>query len=61
MQRPHNVVGMPAMERAVAEYSVDAAWKTIRPPLCDLDDGSTLSLMVQLRAAEFAMPAYSRQ
>jgi len=58
MQRPHNVVAMPAIDRIVAEYSVDAAWKTVRPPSCDLDDGSTLSLMAQLRAAEFAMPAH---
>jgi 4-hydroxy-tetrahydrodipicolinate synthase len=51
---------IPAMKRAVAEYSGDAAWKTVRPPLCDLDEGSTQSLMAQLRAAEFAMPGYPR-
>lgn len=49
---------IPAMKRAVAEYSGDAAWKTVRPPLCDLDDIGTHSLMAQLRAAEFAMPGY---
>jgi len=51
---------IPAMKRAVAEYSGDAAWKTVRPPLCDLDEGSTQSLMAQLHAAEFAMPGYPR-
>ncbi len=49
---------IPAMKRAVAEYSGDAAWKTVRPPLCDLDDIGTHSLMAQLRAAEFALPGY---
>lgn len=49
---------IPAMKRAVAEYSGDTAWGTVRPPLCDLDERSTLSLKVQLRAAGFAMPGY---
>jgi len=51
---------IPAMKRTVAEYSGDAAWKTVRPPLRDLDDSSTPSLMEQLRAAGFAMPGYPR-
>jgi len=51
---------IPAMKRAVAEYSGDAAWKTVRPPLCNLDDSSTLSLLEQLRDAGFAMPGYPR-
>lgn len=51
---------IPAMKRAVAAYSGDAAWKTVRPPLCELDDSHTLSLMDQLRSAGFAMPGYPR-
>jgi 4-hydroxy-tetrahydrodipicolinate synthase len=50
---------IPAMKRAVAETTDDAAWKTVRPPLVALGEAESATLMAQLRAAQFAMPDYA--
>lgn len=51
---------IPAMKRAVAEFSRDPAWCAVRPPLCALDDACAATLMSALREAGFAMPGYAR-
>lgn len=47
---------IPAMKHAVAQYTDDADWATVRPPLVKLDAAQSAQLMAQLRAAQFAMP-----
>ena len=51
---------IPAMKRVVAEFSGHRGWKTVRPPLCDLDGNTTKSVLSALREAQFSMPAYPR-
>ncbi len=46
---------IPAMKRVLAECSGDPAWRTVRPPLCALDDAPAGTLMAALRAVGFAM------
>jgi 4-hydroxy-tetrahydrodipicolinate synthase len=45
-----------AMKAAIAHWSGDAAWKTVRPPLVDLADGERAALVGDLQAVGFAMP-----
>jgi 4-hydroxy-tetrahydrodipicolinate synthase len=47
-----------AMKRVVAEFSCGPIWKTVRPPLCALDDASADKVLAALREARFAMPGY---
>lgn len=54
-------VMIPAMKRVAAEFSGQADWKTVRPPLTALDEGSAQNLLTQLRQAGFAMPGFPRQ
>lgn len=49
---------IPAMKRVVAEFSGDPVWKTVRPPLCDLDGANTKSVLAALHEAQFNMPDY---
>ena len=49
---------IPAMKRAVAEFSNDASWATVRPPLCALADSVATDLLKTLAAAGFDMPGY---
>jgi 4-hydroxy-tetrahydrodipicolinate synthase len=45
-----------AMKAAIAHWSGDAAWKTVRPPLVDLADSESAALVGELQAIGFAMP-----
>jgi 4-hydroxy-tetrahydrodipicolinate synthase len=47
---------IPALKAAIAHYSDDTAWATVRPPLVELDDAQRTSLAQALHAAGFEMP-----
>jgi 4-hydroxy-tetrahydrodipicolinate synthase len=47
---------IPALKTAVANYSGDAAWVTVRPPLVELSKGQAESLIHDLDQAGFTMP-----
>ena len=47
---------IPALKAAIAHYSDDANWATVRPPLVALDDDQRPALVSALDAAGFAMP-----
>lgn len=49
---------IPAMKRVVAEFSAIPTWKVVRPPLVNLDEPTTASVMASLKDAGFAMPGY---
>ena len=49
---------IPAMKRVLAEFARDPAWRTVRPPLCALDDSSAARVLAELREAGFDMPGY---
>lgn len=49
---------IPAMKRVVAEFSSTPSWKVVRPPLVNLDEPTTASVMASLKDADFAMPGY---
>jgi 4-hydroxy-tetrahydrodipicolinate synthase len=44
------------LKTAVANYSGDAAWVTVRPPLVELSKGQAESLIHDLDQAGFTMP-----
>ena len=52
------LVMIPAMKRMAAEFSGQADWAIVRPPLTALDEAATLSLKTQLQAVGFAMPGF---
>ena len=47
---------IPALKAAIAHYSDDPAWATVRPPLVELDDTQRSALAQALHAINFAMP-----
>src|SRR5258706_5833307 len=47
---------IPALKMAIAHYSDDPAWATVRPPLVELDSVQRDALAQALRSADFAMP-----
>jgi 4-hydroxy-tetrahydrodipicolinate synthase len=51
---------IPAMKRVVAEFAAEPAWRTVRPPLCALDETTATTVLAALRGAGFAMPDYPR-
>lgn len=55
------LVMIPAMKRVVAEFSGQAGWRTVRPPLTALDDAAARTLLAQLNQAGFAMPGFPTQ
>jgi 4-hydroxy-tetrahydrodipicolinate synthase len=50
------LVMIPAMKRVAAEFSGQAGWATVRPPLTKLDDGAAQKLLAQLKEVGFSMP-----
>ena len=52
---------IPAMKRVAAEFSGQAGWKTVCPPLTPLDETIAQNLLLQLRGAGFAMPGFPGQ
>ena len=47
---------IPALKAAIAHYSNDPAWATVRPPLVELDDAQHNALAQALRSVDFSMP-----
>lgn len=47
---------IPALKAAVAHYTDDVSWKTVRPPLVELTGEQEDSLLKELDAAGFSMP-----
>jgi 4-hydroxy-tetrahydrodipicolinate synthase len=47
---------IPALKAAIAHYSNDPSWATVRPPLVELDDAQRGALAHALHSADFAMP-----
>lgn len=45
-----------AMKHAIAYWSADPAWETVRPPLTQLDGQTAQALVTQLEKAGFTMP-----
>lgn len=53
-----SIAMIPAMKRTIAEFSHEANWTFVRPPLCALDDEGADALISTLRTACFDMPGY---
>jgi len=51
---------IPALKAAIARYSDDRAWATVRPPLVELDDTQRGILAQALQAIDFAMPGLGK-
>jgi 4-hydroxy-tetrahydrodipicolinate synthase len=47
---------IPALKAAVAHWSGDPGWATVRPPLVALAPGQRDALVSQLEQARFTMP-----
>jgi len=47
---------IPALKAAIAQYSADPAWATMRPPLVELDQAQRTALAHALHSIGFAMP-----
>jgi 4-hydroxy-tetrahydrodipicolinate synthase len=47
---------IPALKAAVAHWSGQPTWRTVRPPLVALTDEQSASLVSKLEAATFTMP-----
>jgi 4-hydroxy-tetrahydrodipicolinate synthase len=48
-----------AMKRVAAEFSGQADWATVRPPLVKMDEAIAPTVLAELKAAGFAMPGFS--
>ena len=47
---------IPALKHAIAHWSGDDRWRTVRPPLVELAPAQAASLLAELEAAGFSMP-----
>src|SRR5262245_56191820 len=47
---------IPALKCAVAHFGNDPQWKTVRPPLVELNSNQEKELITELKAAGFSMP-----
>lgn len=47
---------IPALKQAVAQWSGDAQWACVRPPLVELAEAQRQGLMADLEALRFSMP-----
>ena len=47
---------IPALKAIVAHFGNDPQWRTVRPPLTELEPGQEQGLLAELKAAGFAMP-----
>ncbi len=50
---------IPALKAIIASYGNDPQWRTVRPPLVELERSQEEGLIGELRAAGFAMPGLS--
>jgi 4-hydroxy-tetrahydrodipicolinate synthase len=51
---------IPALKAAIAQYSDDRVWATVRPPLVELDDAQRIALAQALHAVGFVMPGLGK-
>lgn len=51
---------IPAMKAAIADFSGDADWALVRPPLVELDDSQRATLFQGLESVNFAMSGLTR-
>ncbi|MDO8502148.1 MAG: dihydrodipicolinate synthase family protein [Gemmatimonadaceae bacterium] len=51
---------IPALKAAIAHYSGDASWTTVRPPLVELTSEQKTSLVSELDGVGFTMPGLER-
>jgi 4-hydroxy-tetrahydrodipicolinate synthase len=51
---------IPALKAAIAHYSADPAWATVRPPLVELDSAQRAALAQALQGIDFAMPGLGK-
>jgi 4-hydroxy-tetrahydrodipicolinate synthase len=49
-------VMISALKATIAEFSADPGWRTVRPPLVELDAADGQALAARLRELGFAMP-----
>jgi 4-hydroxy-tetrahydrodipicolinate synthase len=47
---------IPALKAAIAHYSADPGWATVRPPLVAVDDAQKSALLQALESLRFSMP-----
>jgi 4-hydroxy-tetrahydrodipicolinate synthase len=47
---------IPALKAAIANFGNDPQWKTVRPPLVELNAEQERTLITELKAAGFSMP-----
>jgi 4-hydroxy-tetrahydrodipicolinate synthase len=47
---------IPALKAAIAHYSNDRDWRTVRPPLVELSESQEKSFLDELENAQFEMP-----
>ena len=50
---------IPALKAAIAHYSNDRDWRTVRPPLVELGDSQEKAFLAELEKAQFEMPGLS--
>ena len=50
---------IPALKAIIASYGNDPHWRTVRPPLVELERSQEEGLIAELRAKGFAMPGLS--
>jgi 4-hydroxy-tetrahydrodipicolinate synthase len=51
---------IPAMKRAIAQWSGYADWATVRPPLVALDKDQSKALIAELKQVNFSMPGLDK-
>ena len=51
---------IPALKAAVAHWSGDPGWARVRPPLVELSDEQSSSLIADLKQRDFSMPGLDR-
>ncbi len=49
---------VPALKQIVSHHAGDPAWRTVRPPLVELDAARTAALLDALRERGFSMPGF---
>ena len=49
---------VPALKAVAAHFAADPAWRTVRPPLVELDPGAADALLAELRERGFDMPGF---
>jgi 4-hydroxy-tetrahydrodipicolinate synthase len=51
---------IPALKQAIAHWSGEERWRTVRPPLVELTSAQSASLVAELEAAGFSMRGLAR-